>query len=154
MSTPNYDPAKLASIKTYITVAFIFNILIMVAWALSGIYYIYIYATFSPYILYGYAYGAASIGWIITGIVFLVFLIFSVLVFMRTYKMYNAVNKGDIATLKQYNNMMWAILALIFAGVIPGIMLLISVGPINELGQPPMGAPQGAYAPPPPPPAY
>ncbi len=62
--------------------------------------------------------------------------------------MYNAVNSGDIDTLKQYNNMMWAILALIFAGVIPGIMLLISFGPINELGQAPAPA---AYPPPPPP---
>jgi heme/copper-type cytochrome/quinol oxidase subunit 2 len=80
----------------------------------------------------------------ITGIVLLVFGIFSMFIFFtRIRKMYTAVNTGDIATLKSLNNMMWAILALIFAGVLPGIMLLISFGPINELGQ----------APPPPPPS-
>ena len=47
--------------------------------------------------------------------------------------MYKAVNAGDIATLKATSNMMWAILALIFNGVIPGIMLIISDGPIKQL---------------------
>jgi hypothetical protein len=47
--------------------------------------------------------------------------------------MYKAVNAGDIATLKATSNMLWAIIALIFAGVIPGIMLIIADGPIKQL---------------------
>ena len=148
MSTTNYDPSKLASIKTYMLIAFIFNIIILVVWALEGIWQIVVYATFAPYYnIYGAYYGAASAALLIEGIVFLVFLVFAVIVFMRVRRMYNAVNSGDINTLKQLNNIMWAILALIFAGVIPGIMLLISFGPINELGQAPTRA---AYPPPPP----
>ena len=152
MSTPNYDPSKLASIKTYMLIAFIFNIIGMIGFVLAGIGEIIIYATYAPTIIYGISYGAASAVWIVEGIVFLVFFVFALLIFMRVRKMYAAANRGDIQTLKQYNNMMWAILALIFTGVITGVMLLISFGPINELGQAPMSQTPGAYMPPPPPP--
>jgi len=70
---------------------------------------------------------------ILPAIVYFVLFAFSVLVFLRIWKMYKAVNAGDIATLKATSNMLWAILALIFAGVIPGIMLIISDGPIKQL---------------------
>jgi hypothetical protein len=147
MSNPN-DSSKLASIKTYMLIAFIFNIIALIGFALGALWEIYVYATWAPYydIFGSYVSGLAT-GFLITGIVFLVFAVMAIIVFMRVRKMYNAVNAGDIQTLKQYNNMMWAILALIFAGVLPGIMLIISVGPINELGQAP-----ASYAPPPPPP--
>ncbi|MGD0406810.1 MAG: hypothetical protein ABSB10_09205 [Candidatus Bathyarchaeia archaeon] len=148
MSTPNYDPSKFASIKTYIMIAFIFNIIVLVGWALSGIEEIWSYFTWASYLNYFGVQVIAPASLLITGIVLLVFLVIAVIVFMRVRRMYNAVNSGDINTLKQYNNMTWAILALIFAGVIPGIMLFISFGPINELGQAPARA---AYPPPPPP---
>jgi putative membrane protein len=145
MSTPNYDQSKLASIKTYMLVAFIFNIIGMIAFGLLGIWEIITWATWSGYDYFGVLAGYST-GLLITGIVLLVFFVFALLIFMRVRKMYTAVNRGDIATLKSLNNMMWAILALIFTGVITGVMLLISFGPINELGQAP-----GAYPPPPPP---
>ena len=137
------DSSKLASLKTYMLIAFIFNIIAMIAFLLGGIWQIYAGATVSSYLGYwGYAAGWGT-GTIIVGIVFLVLGGFSLFIFFtRIRKMYTAVNVGDVATLKSLNNMMWAILALIFAGVLPGIMLLISFGPINELGQ----------GPPPPPP--
>ena len=147
MSTPNYDPSKFASIKTYIMIAFIINIIAIVGFALGALSEIWTYATWSSYNIYGILVGYST-GFLITAIVYLVFAVFAIIVFMRVRRMYNAVNAGDINTLKQLNNMMWAILALIFAGVIPGIMLLISFGPINELGQAPARA---AYPPPPPP---
>ena len=145
MSTPNYDPSKFASIKTYIMIAFIINIIAIVGFALGALWDIWLAATVTEY-TFGY-YAGYTIGLAITGIVYLVLAVFSIIVFMRVRRMYNAANAGDIKTLKQLNNMMWAILALIFAGVIPGIMLLISFGPINELGQAPAS---GAYPPPPP----
>ena len=144
MSTPNYDSQRLASIKTYMLIAFIFNIIGMILFGLLGIWQIISWATWSSAYL-GYLAGWAT-GMLITGVVLLVFFVFALLVFMRVRKMYNAVNRGDIATLKSLNNMMWAVLALIFTGVITGIMLIISFGPINELGQAP-----SAYPPPPPP---
>jgi len=147
MSTTNYDQSKLASIKTYMLIAFIINIIAIVGFALGALSEIWTYATWSSYDIYGILVGYST-GFLITAIVYLVFAVFAIIVFMRVRRMYNAVNAGDIKTLKQYNNMMWAILALIFAGVIPGIMLFISFGPINELGQAPARA---AYPPPPPP---
>ncbi len=146
MSTPNYDQSKLASLKTYMLIAFIFNIIGMIGFGLLGIWQIITWATWSGTYFYGAYLAGYSTGFLITGIVLLVFFVFALLIFMRVRKMYNAVNRGDIATLKSLNNMMWAILALIFTGVISGIMLLISFGPINELGQAP-----GASPPPPPP---
>jgi putative membrane protein len=147
MSTPNYDSQKLASLKTYMLIAFIFNIIAMIGFALGGIWYIIAWATWSGVGYLGVYLAGYATGLIITGIVLLVFGVLALWIFFtRIRKMYNAVNTGDIATLKALNNMMWAILALIFAGVLPGIMLLISFGPINELGQAP-----GAYPPPPPP---
>jgi putative membrane protein len=142
MSTPKYDPSKLASIKTYMLIAFIFNIIALIGFALGALSEIWAYATYSSVYDYFGILQNYSMGFLITGIILLVFAVFSIIVFMRVRRMYNAVNAGDIKTLKQYNNMMWAILALIFAGVLPGIMLIISFGPINELGN----------APPPPPP--
>jgi hypothetical protein len=66
----------------------------------------------------------------------LVFLIINVLVVRRTWRMYSAANNGDIAALKSLNSLGWAIVALIFSGIIPGIMLLIVHGRINDLPSP------------------
>jgi putative membrane protein len=138
------DASKLASLKTYMLIAFIFNILAMIGFLLGGIWEIIAWATWESALgPWGYYVSGWATGLLITGIVLLVFGIMSLYIFFtRIRKMYVAANTGDVTTLKALNNMMWAILALIFAGVIPGIMLIISFGPINELGQ----------APPPPPP--
>jgi putative membrane protein len=125
---------RLSSIKTYILIAWIFSILIMIVWLLAAVSTILSYlAVASLAAEFGaFGYGFYAFG-LIEGIVFLVFLIPAFLVFLRVWKMYKAVNAGDIATLKATSNMMWAIIALIFAGVIPGIMLIISDGPIKQL---------------------
>ncbi|HEX9861717.1 MAG TPA: hypothetical protein VGB11_00360 [Candidatus Bathyarchaeia archaeon] len=138
------DSSKLASLKTYMLIAFIFNIIAMIGFALGGILEIVSWATWSgSYGIWGQYLAGYATGLLITGVILLVFAVFSMFIFFtRIRKMYTAVNTGDVATLKSLNNMMWAILALIFAGVLPGIMLLISFGPINELGR----------GPPPPPP--
>ena len=68
--------------------------------------------------------------------VLLVFLIIDVLVIYRTSKMYSAATNGDIAALKSLNSLGWAIVALIFAGVIAGVLLLIAYGSINNLPSP------------------
>jgi putative membrane protein len=122
---PPTDASKLSTIKTYILIAFIFAIIFMIVWILLAL------STISTFLLF------ASVGLggfvLVPAIIYLVLFVFSILVFLRIWKMYKAVNAGDIATLKATSNMLWAILALIFAGVIPGIMLIISDGPIKEL---------------------
>jgi putative membrane protein len=130
--------SRLSSIKTYILIALIFSIISTIAWLAVGITYILGYlaaaATLASLGAYGYDVGAGfAIVGLITGIIFLVLMVISIMVFLRVWKMYKAVNAGDIATLKAKSSMMWAIIALIFAGVIPGIMLIISDGPIKQL---------------------
>ena len=107
---PAMSTDRLSTIKTYILIAFIFNIIALLGWI-----------------------GAAVVFFvtIIFAIPFLILFIVAILVFLRVYRMYNAVNAGDIATLKANSDMLWAVIALIFAGVIPGIMLIIADGPIK-----------------------
>ena len=66
-------------------------------------------------------------------IFYLIWLVVSVLVLLRIWKMYKAVNAGDIATLKATNNILWSILALIFSFVIPGILLILADPMIKQL---------------------
>ena len=109
---PTAPTDRLSTIRTYILIAFIFNIIALIGWIFAAVAFIFT---------------------IIFAIPFLVLFVFAILVFLRVYRMYNAVNAGDIATLKANSDMLWAIIALIFAGVIPGIMLIIADGPIKEL---------------------
>jgi hypothetical protein len=116
---------RLASIKTYILIAFIFNIIFVIVWIAAALWTLAAFAILSAVGL--------GIFVVLPAIIYLVLFAFAIIVFLRVYKMYKAVNAGDIATLKATSNMLWAIIALIFAGVIPGIMLIIADGPIKQL---------------------
>ncbi len=157
MSTPNYDQNKLASIKTYMLIAFIFGLIATILFVIAGIAYIALYASaLASLSYYASIFGANSYTYlsiaagvtplIVSAIAFLVIGGIGLYIFFfRIRKMYSASKTNDVATLKRLNSMLWAILCLIFTGVLPGIMLLIAYGPINDLGQ--------AQAPPPPPPS-
>jgi putative membrane protein len=116
---------KLSSIKTYMLIAFIFSILFMIVWIGAAASTLITFAAFS--------FIGLGIFVLLPAIIYLVLFAISIIVFFRIYKMYKAVNAGDVATLKATSNMLWAIIALIFAGVIPGIMLIIADGPIKQL---------------------
>ena len=102
-----FDPnaSKLSSIKTYMLVALIFNILAILVWLVASL------AIF-------------PVLWLILSILVLA---------LRVMPMRSAAESGDIARLKSLNSVVWGIVALIFAGIIPGIMMLLATGPINEL---------------------
>ncbi|MCI4459906.1 MAG: hypothetical protein JHC13_03295 [Acidilobus sp.] len=70
------------------------------------------------------------------GFLLLVFLVIDVLVVRRSWRMYSAAKEGDIAALKSLNSLGWAIAALIFSGIIPGVLLLIAHGRIEDLPSP------------------
>ncbi|AMD31318.1 hypothetical protein SE86_04905 [Acidilobus sp. 7A] len=70
------------------------------------------------------------------GFLSVIFLIIDVVVVRCAWKMYSAVQNGDIAALKSLNSLGWAIVALIFSGVIPGVLLLIAHGRIEDLPSP------------------
>jgi len=132
MSNSNIPPpppptanTNLATIKTYMLIAFIFSIIFVIVWIGAALW---TFAAFAFLSVVG-----LGIFVLLPAIVYLVLFAFSIIVFLRIYKMYKAANAGDIATLKATSNMLWAIIALIFAGVIPGIMLIISDGPIKQL---------------------
>lgn len=107
------DPnaGKLSSIKTYLLIALIFNIFAVI----------------------GFAIATVALLIIIVGIIFVVPLVLSIVVLTRINTMRSAAESGDISKLKETNSVGWAIIALLFAGVITGIMLLVANGTINDL---------------------
>ena len=122
---PPTSNTNLSTIRTYMLIAFIFSIIFVIVWIGAALW---TFAAFAFLSVVG-----LGIFVLLPAIVYLVLFAFSIIVFLRIYKMYKAANAGDIATLKETSNMLWAIIALIFAGVIPGIMLIISDGPIKQL---------------------
>jgi putative membrane protein len=144
MSYPNQDmnSNRLSSIRTYLLIGFIFVILTLIGWILLGIIYLIgaigIIATTAAFD-FTHASTAVALGISLgLGIFFLLLALPTVLVFRRINTMRNAANIGNIATLKQYDSVGWGIVALIFVGIIPGIMMLIAHGPIQDLSTTPM----------------
>ncbi|MFP3210872.1 MAG: hypothetical protein RXR16_05165 [Thermocladium sp.] len=131
MSNQPQNPA-LGSIRTELLVGLIFAILALIGFLIATIYMLAIVPFF--YVVAPGAPGTLIMGMLITyGIIFLIFFIISIVVTVRIYKMYKAANAGDVATLKSMNSIAWGIIALIFSGLIPGIMLLIAHGTIQQL---------------------
>ena len=109
------NAGKLSSIKTYLLIALIFNILAIVAFALVSLFLI-----------------LTPLGIIVVGFV-AVPLILDIVIFGKINRMRSAAESGDIATLKAQDSLGWAIVALFTCGIIPGILLLIAHGAIDEL---------------------
>ena len=118
MTLTKPSSAKLGSVKTEILVGWIFALLLLVAWVWGFLWYMIVLGILSSFL----------------GTISLVMLVPSIFVFRHTNQMRHATNAGDMSRLKQLNSAGWGIVALIFSGVIPGIMLLMARGPINELG--------------------
>jgi putative membrane protein len=114
------NASKLSSIKTYLLVALIFNIFAVIGFGLGAL--LFLVLIFIPFVGF-------------FGLFFIIPFILSIIVLTRITSMRSAAESGDIARLKQLNSVGWAIIALLFAGIIPGIMLLVADGPINELTQ-------------------
>jgi hypothetical protein len=139
---PDTDASKLSSIKTELLVAWIFSILVVIGWVIAFLFYfVYVFIFIG---LLGVFAGVFAIFGLVYGIFFLILMIPSFLVLQRTGRMKNAADRGDIGTLKSLNSVGWAVIGLIFTGVIPGVMLLIANGPINELGATGSGGGLGA----------
>ncbi len=58
---------------------------------------------------------------------------FTVVVLIRTVRMLSAAGRGDVAALKQLNSVGWAIVAIIFSGLVQGLLLLGASGAIKSL---------------------
>ena len=132
------DKAKIDSVKTNLLIAWVFTILVNV-----GIFLAFLFVFLLPFIgafsvPYGYGVSILLGGMfvlIIPLVIILIFWIPSYMVMRRAGRLHKAANNYDIPTLKANNSVGWAVIALIFTGVIPGILLLISNNPISELSE-------------------
>lgn len=151
MATPSNqaNAAILSSVRTEILIAFVFSLLAMVVFAIMAVVYggIALFASAAPAIgtltVNGAAVPAGSPaagGWLlfssifgIVALVVLAMLAISVATFIHINRMRNAADAGDVTRLKALNSVGWAILALIFNGLVAGILLLVAHGPITDL---------------------
>ncbi|MFP3297902.1 MAG: hypothetical protein RXO22_02285 [Thermocladium sp.] len=136
MSNQPQNPA-LGRIRTELLVGLIFAILALIGFLIINtvaiLPYVYAVAPGAPRTLI--TAGMLLMGMLIKlftnehYIIFIIFLSIYTIVTVRIYEMYKAANAGDVATLKSMNPIAWGIIALIFSGlipgIIPGIMLLI-----------------------------
>jgi hypothetical protein len=111
------DLARLGRVKTEIQVSWIIALLVLITWIVNFLWYM------------------IGLGVIFMSAVFFALMIPSALVFRHTSQMRGAANRGNVSQLEQLNSVGWGIVALIFTGVVPGIILLMAHGPINELGR-------------------
>jgi len=137
-SAPGQAPSPeveraLGSISTMVLVALIFAIIAAILWIVVLGLVGFASAVISKQ---GIVSPVASAELGVIGFLSVIFLIIDVVVISRTWKMYSAVKNGDIATLKSLNSLGWAIVALIFSGIIPGVLLLIAHGRIEDLPSP------------------
>jgi archaellum component FlaF (FlaF/FlaG flagellin family)/ribosomal protein L40E len=128
---------SLESVRTKLFVAQIFSILSLAAWLGLFLYYMYIFAMAST-LLAASPFGGLFSGYLMSttityAVVFLILLSFSAIVVKRVHDMYNAANGGNIGRLKQLNSVVWSVIALIFSGVVPGVMLLLAQSSIDDL---------------------
>jgi putative membrane protein len=136
LSNPDKIAEKFLIVKTDLLVGWIFSAIFVVVWAIFFAQYI-----FNDLVGYGLisSINGSSIssryfeGYLAVGIFFLIWLIPSIVIMRRIGSMYRAASNGNVVQLKEINSQSWAVVALIFAGVIPGIMLWVVYGPINEL---------------------
>jgi hypothetical protein len=59
--------------------------------------------------------------------------VLSLLVTLRLNRMRTAVSQGNIRLLRELNSMAWAIVALLLAGIVPGVLMLVAFSEINNL---------------------
>ncbi len=78
--------------------------------------------------------GTIDIGAFLFLVIFwLVPLVIDLLVIMHVNKMRVALSNNDIVALKSLNSIGWGVLALLFSGIVPGILLLVAHRKINKL---------------------
>jgi hypothetical protein len=136
LSNPDKIVEKFSTMKTDLLVGWIFSAIFVVVWAIFFAEYI-----FNDLVGYGLisSINGSSIssryfeGYLAVGIFFLIWLIPAIVIMRRIGSMYRAASNGNVVQLKEINSQSWAVVALIFAGVIPGIMLWVAYGPINAL---------------------
>ncbi len=140
---------KFAAVKTDLLVGWIFSAVFVVVWAIFFSEYIFNDLIGSGLInLVNGSHVSSSYftGYLVVGIFFLIWIIAAIVIMRRMGFMYRAASNGDIPRLKEANTLSWAILALVFSGVIPGIMLLVAYGPINRLPDAPIPNRSNSYS--------
>lgn len=136
MTNPSTITEKFSTVKTDLLIGWIFSAVFVVVWAIFFAEYIFNDLVGSGLIsaINGSTLSSRYFeGYLATGIFFLIWIIPTIVIMRRMGSMYRAASNDNIAQLKEVNSQSWAIVALIFAGVIPGIMLLVAYGPITAL---------------------
>ncbi len=126
------DPVRneLQGADTLVLIAFVFSILTIIGFVIAGIYYIIILL----YIVGFAGFAVIAFVFVIYGLIFLVFAAIGIYVFIRINKLRDAIRNGDAIGADQINTVALGILALIFNGLLPGILLLVARSHTEKAG--------------------
>lgn len=115
--------------KTLILIALIFSIIAMIAFVISGISDILsALALSASYASYGLPTPVSVSFLFVYSVVYLIMFLASIIVFMRIRKIYDSLKVGNLQQALMLNSIGWGIIALIFSGIISGVLMLISRG--------------------------
>ncbi len=113
--------------KTLILIAFIFSIIVMVLFFFSFVSDIINAISISA------SYAASGIPTPYTvglfyayGLVYIIMFVVTVIVFLRVKRIYDLLKAGNTLQALQMNTVTWAVIAIIFSGLITGIMMLLA----------------------------
>ncbi len=134
-SNQNYQPFSIDNMfsndfqtsKTLVLIAFIFSIIALVLFFFSFVSDIVNAISISA------SYTSAGIPAPYTvglfyayGIIYIIMFLITVIVFLRVKRIYDLLKAGNTAQAFKINTVTWAIIAIIFSGIITGIMLLLA----------------------------
>ncbi|MGC8497120.1 MAG: zinc ribbon domain-containing protein [Thermoplasmata archaeon] len=134
--------SEFQSANTMILIAFIFSIISILVFVVEAIMAVSSILYWSSYIaslptydrsLYAGTLNGAYVGLII----YLVFAVFTILVFLKTWKIYNLTQHGRYQEAYQEDTVLWAVLGIIFGLILTGVFLLLARTHLENALRPP-----------------
>jgi len=113
--------------KTLILIAFIFSIIVMVLFFFSFVSDIISAISISA----SYAASGIPVPYTVGlfyayGFIYIIMFLVTVIVFLRVKRIYDLLRNGNTLQALQMNTVTWAVIAIIFSGLITGIMMLLA----------------------------
>lgn len=115
--------------KTLILIAMIFSIIAIVAFAISGFSDVISALTLSALYASNGVPAPITVSFLyVYSAVYVIMFLASIIVFLRVKKIYDSLKMGNLQQALMLNSIAWGVIALIFSGIITGILMLISRG--------------------------
>jgi hypothetical protein len=134
--------SEFQSANTMVLIAFIFSIISILVYVVEAILSVSSILYWNSYISSlppsdRYLYSGTIAGAYVGLIVYLILAVFVLLVFLKTWKIYNFTQQGRYQEAYQENTVLWAVLGIIFGLIITGVFLLLARSHLENALRPP-----------------